>query len=60
LDLFGFVFTREDGGVEEEFAEDEAYGPNVDGFFVLAGAEEEFWGAVPNIKADLNVSCTRL
>lgn len=36
--------------MEEEFAEDEAYGPDVDGFCVFAGAEEEFWGAVPKVR----------
>ena len=36
--------------MEKEFSEDEAKRPKVYGFCVFAGAEEEFWGAVPIVK----------
>lgn len=36
--------------MEEEFAEDKTYGPEVDCFCIFAGSEQKFWGTVPRIK----------
>lgn len=36
--------------MQEEFPKDETQGPDIYGFGVLSGAEEEFWGTVPGIK----------
>jgi hypothetical protein len=45
--LVDFVAALQEGLLAEQFAEDAADAPHVDGGAVCGGAEKEFWSAVP-------------